>query len=180
MSDITQYSGDSPAVNIEWSYSGKAMRAQALFWVLLSLVLVGSGIYATFAEMLGTHYLAVWCALAGILVLLWGYHYTVYFYRVYTLYYRLTERHLYSHHGLFRRVSDSMELVLIDDAQLIQTLFDRIFNGGVGTIILFCAADKTTGTLVMSGIDKPKEIFEQINSLRTMLRAKRSILTGGS
>jgi hypothetical protein len=40
--------------------------------------------------------------------------------------------------------------------------------------------DKTDSKLVLKGIDKPKEIFEKINSLRTALRAKRSILTGGA
>ena len=181
MSETTLNNEASAAENVQWSYSGKALRAQTLLFVLLSLILVGGGLYATFAaEWLAEHYLAAWCAITGGLVLLWGYHYTVYFYRTYTIRYRLTETHLYSHRGLFTHVSDSMELVLIDDAQLIRTLFDRVFNGGVGTIILFCAADKTTdGKLILKGIDKPKEIFEKVNSLRTALRAKRSILTGG-
>jgi len=178
--NTAQNNGESSAVNVRWSYSGKAMRAQALLFVLISLLLVGGGLYATLTERLGTHYLAAWCVMAGALLLLWGYHYTLYFYRVYTLRYQLSDRHLYSFHGLLTQVSDSMELVLIDDAQLVQTLFDRIFNGGVGTITLFCASDKTDDKLVISGIDKPKEIFEKINSLRTTLRANRSILTAGN
>ena len=182
MSDTAQTgTGTSGTLDIEWSYSGKALRAQAIFFVLFSLVLVGGGLYATFAtDWFSTYYLAAWCVIAGCLGLLWGYHYAVYFYRVWTIRYKLTETHLYAHRGLFTRVSNTTELIHIDDAQLVQTLFDRIFNGGVGRVVIFCAADKTDSKLMLVGIDKPKEIFEQINSARTALRAKRSILTGGA
>lgn len=178
MPETTQNNSESPEVNIEWSYSGKAVRAQALLFVLLSLLLVGGGGYAMFIKWCSM-FLAL-CVIAGGLVLLWGYHYTVYFYRVWTIRYRLTDRNFYAHRGLFTQTSDSMELIHIDDVRLVQTLFDRLFNGGVGSLILFCAADKTDKQLVLKGIDKPKEIFEKMNSLRTALRAKRSILTGGT
>ena len=180
MSDTTQNNLDPSAVILEWSYSGKALRAQALLFLLLSLIVVGGGLYATFAEKLGDHYLAAWGAITGILVLLWGYHYAIYFYRVWTIRYRLSDRYLYSYRGLLTRISDSTELVYIDDIRLVQTLFDRLFNGGVGSIILYCASDRTDSTQVLSGIDKPRDVFEKINSLRTGIRAKRSILTGGA
>jgi len=181
MSDTTQDEKTTDGtLNIEWSYSGKAMRSQALLFVILSLLWVGSGVYATFAGLFGTHYLLAWYAITGSLVLLWGYHYAVYFYRVWTIRYKLTERHLYAHRGFFTQISDATELIHIDDVQLVQTLFDRLFNGGVGRLVIFCAADKTDNKLILIGIDRPKEIFEQINSARTALRAKRSILTGGT
>ena len=180
MSDTTQdKDGASNEVNMEWSYSGKALRAQALLFVLLSLILVGGGGYATYTGGIGTYYLPVWYVITGCLLLLWGYHFAVYFYRTYTIRYRLTERHFYSYRGLFTRTSDSMELIHINDVRLIQTLFDRIFNGGVGSLVIFCTVDKTDSELTLQGIDKPKEIFEKLDSLRTALRAKRSILSGG-
>ena len=167
-------------LNIEWSYSGKALRAQAILFVLVSLVLVGSGIYATFfTKWLDSIYLPVWCGIAICLVLLWGYHYAIYFYRTYTIRYLLNERHLCSFRGLFTRVRDTQELVHIDDVQLTQTLFDRIFNGGVGTLVIFSASDRTGSKLILTGIDKPQKIFDLINTARTSLRAQRSILTGG-
>jgi uncharacterized membrane protein YdbT with pleckstrin-like domain len=181
MPDTTKNeSVSSPELNIEWSYSGKALRAQAILFGLLSLFLVGGGVYATVADWFGTSYLLAWYCIAGGIVLLWGYHYAVYFYRTYTIRYRLTERHLYAYQGLFTQVSDTTELIHIDDVQLVQTLFDRLVNGGVGKLVIFCAADKTDSKLTLLGIDKPREIFEQINSARTSLRAKRSILTGGA
>ena len=181
MSDTTQGEGTtSGKLNRDWSYSGKAMRSQALLFILLSLLLVGGGVYATFASLFGALYLPAWYAITCSLVLLWGYHYAVYLYRVWTIRYKLTERHLYVHRGLFTQVSDTTELIHIDDVQLVQTLFDRLFNGGVGRLVIFCAADKTDSKLTLIGIDRPKEIFEQINLARTALRSKRSILTGGT
>ena len=164
---------------IEWSYSGKAMRGQALLFLLISLAAVTGGGSAMVTKWCSTAYPLMWICIIGGLLLLWGYHYAVYFYRVWTIHYRLTDRHFYSYNGLLTRVCDSMELIHIDDMQLIQTLVDRIFNGGVGHLVIFCAADKVNQVLHMKGIDNPKEIFEKINSLRTALRAKRSILSTG-
>ena len=177
MPDTTQKEGE---LNVEWSYSGKALRAQALLFFLLSLALVGGGLYATFfTGWFSGFYFVSWCAITGLLLLLWGYHYSIYLYRVFTIRYLLNERHLCSYRGLFTRVRDTTELVHIDDVRLVITLFDRIFNGGVGKLVIFSAANRTGGKLILTGIDKPKEIFEHINSARTALRAQRSILTGG-
>ena len=176
MSETTQNNAE---VNIEWSYSGKAMRAQIFLFSLLSLLLICGGCYATIAGWFSTYYLPAWYAITGCLVLLWGYYYTIYFYRTWTIRYRLTGSHLYVSRGLITRTSDTMELLHINDVRLVQTLFDRLFNGGVGSLVIFCPADKTDTELVLTGIDNPKEIFEKINSLRTALRAQRSILTGG-
>jgi len=182
MSDTTQNEATSPGeLNVEWSYSGKALRAQALLFVLLSLILVGGGVYATFfTDWLKYSYLWAWGGIAGVLVLLWGYHYGVYFYRTYTIRYLLNERHLCSYRGLFTRVRDTQELVHIDDVRLVITLFDRLLNGGVGKLVIFSATDRTGEKMVLTGIDNPKVIFEHINTARTTLRAKRSILPGGA
>jgi uncharacterized membrane protein YdbT with pleckstrin-like domain len=176
MSDRAKNGGE---LNIEWSYSGKALRAQALLFFLLSLALVGGGLYATFfAGWFSNFYFVTWCSITGFLVLLWGYHYSVYLYRVWTIRYLLNERHLCSYRGLLTRVRDTQELVHIDDVRLVITLFDRIFNGGVGKLVIFSASDRTNAKMILTGIDRPKEIFEYINSARTALRAQRSILTG--
>jgi uncharacterized membrane protein YdbT with pleckstrin-like domain len=181
MSNEAQNNDVSSGVNIEWSYSGKAMRAQALLYLLLSLVLIVIGVYVTFfAGKTRLHVPTAWYVIAGCLVLLWGYYGAVYFYRVCTIRYRLTDKHLYCYRGLFVRVSDSMELIHINDVRLVQTLFDRIFNGGVGKLVILCPQDKTDSELVLLGIDQPMEIFEKMDSLRTALRTKRSILPSGA
>jgi uncharacterized membrane protein YdbT with pleckstrin-like domain len=181
MSDVAQNKeGISSGVDIEWSYSGKTMRAQALLYVILSLVLFGVAVYAKMLNNPRLPYLTAYCIVAGCFILLWVYYFTLYFYRVYTIRYRLTERHLYCYRGLFTRTSDSMELIHINDVRLVQTLFDRIFNGGVGRLVIYCPQDKTDGELVLTGIDRPREIFEKIDTLRTSLRTKRSILPSGA
>ena len=169
----------SGELNLEWTYSGKAMRGEMLLLCLVSLAIVGGGVYATIAELLGSAYLLVWYSIAGGLLLLWGYFYAVYLYRTYTIRYRLTEQRLYIRRGLLTRTSDSMELIYIDDVRLVQTLIDRFVNGGVGCLVIFNASDKTDKQLVIKGVDRPREIFEKIDTTRTTLRAKRSILTGG-
>ena len=182
MSGISQSNDASipPVETIEWSYSGKAMRAQAFLLIFLSLALVGGGVYATFEGFFDAFYLPAWYVITGNLILLWGHYYAVYFYRVWTIRYRLTDKYLYHRQGIFTRVSGSLELIHIDDIRLVQTLFDRLFNGGVGSIVIFCATDRTDSKLTLTGIDKPREIFEKINSRRTALRAKRAILTSGT
>jgi hypothetical protein len=63
--------------------SGKALRTQTLLFLFLSLLLVGGGVYATFANWFsGTYYLSAWYVITGCLVILWGTHYTIYFYRM--------------------------------------------------------------------------------------------------
>ena len=181
MSNTTQQETSQQGTSerdFEWSYSGKAMRGQMLFFCLLSLAIVGGGAYATFAEWLGASYRLVWYSIAGGLLLLWGYYYAVYFYRTLTIHYRLTEQRLYVHQGFLTRTSDSIELITIDDVRLVQTLMDRLFNGGVGSLVIFNTVDKTDKQLVIKGVDRPREVFEKIDSARTALRAKRSILTG--
>ena len=164
---------------IEWSYSGKAMRARAILLLLLSLVLVGGGVYATFMGLLYMAFLTTWYIITGCLIFIWGHYYAVYIYRVWTIRYRLTDKYLYHRQGLFTRISNSTELIHIEDVRLVQTLFDRLLNGGVGRIVIFCASDRTDSKLLLTGIDKPKDIFDHINKRRTALRAKRAILTAG-
>jgi len=184
MSETTQKNTSAPSakpgeLNLEWSYSGKAMRAQMFLFVLLSLAAVGGGVYVTMTGILGSTYLPVWYIIAGALILLWGYFYAVYFYRTWTIRYRLTDQRLYIRRGLLTQTSDSMELIQIDDVRFIQTFIDRRINGDVGSLVIFCSADKTDKQLVLKGIENPHDIFEKIDSTRTALRAKRSILPGG-
>ena len=71
----------SGSLNFVWFYSGKFMGVRTLSVVLLSLTLVGGGVYATFTERLGSSYILTWYSITGCLVLLWGYYYAVCFYR---------------------------------------------------------------------------------------------------
>jgi hypothetical protein len=71
-----------------------------------------------------------------------------------------------------------MELVYIEDVQLIQTLFDRLLNGGVGQLLIFSSSDKTHSRLMITGIENPQLIFEKVDTARAEVRAKRAIISG--
>ena len=71
-------------LNWEWLYAGKYRGIRTLSVVLLSLILVGGGLYMTFTERLGSAYLFFWYSITGLLVLLWGYYYAVSFARTAT------------------------------------------------------------------------------------------------
>jgi sulfate transport system permease protein len=62
-------------LNLAWLYSGKFTKRRTLLVILLSIVLVGGGLYATFADWIGSMYLMTWYSITGCLVLLWGYYY---------------------------------------------------------------------------------------------------------
>ncbi|MDR2440044.1 MAG: PH domain-containing protein [Planctomycetaceae bacterium] len=164
---------------IQWSYSGKAMRTQCLLYWVITFLLFGGGLYLTFfTGLLGTVYLWVWIGIVVLLITLWVQFFVIYLYRTWTLHYKLTNHRLYVYQGFFTKTSDSMELVYIEDVQLVQTLWDRLFNGGVGRLIIFSSADKTHSQLVITGIENPQSIFEKVDTARANVRAKRAIISG--
>ncbi len=57
-------------------------------------------------------------------------------YRVGTIKYELTTHQFYHEVGIFRRVRDVIEVIDIDDLKLERTLWDRVVNGGVGTVVI--------------------------------------------
>ncbi|GHT10053.1 hypothetical protein FACS1894170_01580 [Planctomycetales bacterium] len=165
------------SLDLKWNYSGKALRGQCILYWLLTLAFLVGGIYFSVTGKLGTWYAPVWIGITALLVLLWFYFSCVYLYRTWTIRYRLTETRLYCEQGLFNKVTDTMELVYIEDVQLQQTLLDRVVNGGVGRLIIFSTADKTSSTLRIGGIENPRFIFEQLDTMRAKVRAKRAVLS---
>ncbi|MDR2115804.1 MAG: PH domain-containing protein [Planctomycetaceae bacterium] len=163
---------------IQWAYSGKAMRAQCCLYWIITFLLLGGGLYLTFTGLLGNVYLWAWIGIAGLALILWIQFFATYFYRTWTLQYKLTNHRLYTYKGLFTKTSDSMELVYIEDVQLVQTFWDRILNGGVGRLIIFSSADKTHAQLFITGIENPQSIFEKVDTARATVRAKRAIISG--
>ncbi len=176
--DIVQPAHSDSAVSgdLEWAYSGKAMRAQCILYWIITIVLVAFGVYATGFAGWNNYFAAIWITVIAVGLLLWGHFFVLYFYRTLTIRYRMTDQRLYTHRGLFTRTSDSMELIFIEDIQLVQTLWDRILNGGVGTILIRSSADQSHPELKISGVDGPQEIFGRIDGIRSELRKRRAIM----
>jgi hypothetical protein len=165
---------------IEWSYSGKAMRAQFIFYMIFSLLLLGGGGYVHFAGFIRDDLLTYfWIAIASIVSLLWLFFYVTYFYRTWTIKYKLEGNCLYCYKGFFTQKRDTFELMYISDLQLVRTLFDIVLNGGVGKLIIFSSTDQTDSKFVITGIENPHHIFEAIDKTRVKLREKRAMITGG-
>ncbi|MDR3199105.1 MAG: PH domain-containing protein [Planctomycetaceae bacterium] len=163
---------------LQWAYSGKAMRAQCCLYWIITFLLFGGGFYLTFKELLDSAYLWVWIGIVVLATILWFQFLVTYFYRTWTLRYKLTNHRLYTYKGFFTKTSDSLELVYIEDVQLIQTFWDRLLNGGVGRLIIFSSADKTHSKLLITGIENPQSIFEKVDTARANVRAKRAIISG--
>lgn len=167
---------------MKWTYSGKALRGRKILCLLITLVLLAIAIAANI--LWNDSRLPVWLGFAILAVALWVQFCCVYFYRTRTIRFELTELRLYSYQGFLTKVQNTLELAFIEDLQVKQTLWDRIINGGVGTILIFSRTDKTnlqtneTGynVLVIPGVEHPKAKFEEIDNRRSELRRTRAIL----
>ena len=169
----------SPNLPYEWAYSGKAMRAQCVLYWAITLVLVGLMFFLTFNGTLGNAYSWVWGIVIVVLLALWAQFLCVYYYRTWTIRYRLTEQRLDTIQGFFTKTTDTTELLYIEDMRLVVTLWDRLLNGGVGKIVVYSSSDKTDPQLFLTGIEEPQKVFDILNAARAKVRGKRGFITGG-
>jgi len=72
-----------------------------------------------------------------------------------------------------------MELINIEDISVKMTLWDRIFNGGVGTIELYSKTDRTSqgGIALLEGIEDPKANYDIIRKTRDKVRTSRALIS---
>ncbi|MGN0910588.1 MAG: PH domain-containing protein [Thermoguttaceae bacterium] len=67
--------------------------------------------------------------------------------------------------GIFSKKTDSMHIGAIKDIQSSQSLFQKYFRGGVGTVTLF-TKDLTDGKVVMDNMPEPSRVFDAFDKLR--------------
>lgn len=111
-------------------------------------------------------------------ILLWIWVLTVAWYRSLTLKYILEEDRLICKKGLFKQTTDTILVPQMNDIQMIQTLWDRLVNGGVGTILMH-TNDTTDPIIRLAGLEKPNDAFDAIDSLRKEYVRKRGIKSFG-
>jgi len=89
--------------------------------------------------------------------------------------YALSEDRLFLETGLFSTKFDEVLLYRVRDISLSISLFQRIF--GVGTIVVQ-SSDKTTPTLELKNIRRPKQVKELIHQAVEELKIERRMRVG--
>ena len=69
------------------------------------------------------------------------------------------------HRGILNRKTDTLHIAQIKDMQTSQSLVQKYFQGGVGTIRLF-TNDLTDGILVMKNMEEPSRVFNALDELK--------------
>ena len=81
--------------------------------------------------------------------------------RRWSIRYRLTSHRFFKEVGIFSRKISELELLRVDDLTVTQSLFQRIFDVGVVTLM---TSDSSDPALVITGIRNPVQVKEQIRA----------------
>ncbi|MEO1496126.1 MAG: PH domain-containing protein [Planctomycetota bacterium] len=149
----------------EGSYSHKAMIGVWFGGAVTTLLAI------TIAAVSGATAGAWGYVLLGILVG-WAILAGLYFYRRYSVHYRLTDQRMIHEAGLLWRTVDRVELIDVDDVTYRQGPVERAL--GVGTILV-TSSDRTTPELSLPGIDDVREIADMIDDARRKERRSRGL-----
>lgn len=151
-------------------YSAKALNARFMNTIAVSVLLLALAIWGHWAR--GWTWL--WYPSAIAIAALWIWFACVRIYRVWTIKYQLTAHQFYHEEGIFKRVRDVIEVIDIDDLKLERTLFDRMVNGGVGTVTIK-STDQSSPELRLVGLDNPDVVFKSLDDARRKERAARGL-----
>ncbi len=166
-------SGNDPGTAwTQGGYSPKALNARFLATCVVSLLLLAFGLWLQIGHEWSPG-LSLYPALI-IIAGLWVWFACVRIYRVGTIKYQLTAHQFYHEEGIFKRVRDVVEVIDIDDLKLERTLWDRVINGGVGTVTIQ-STDQSTPELHLSGLDEPEVVFQSLDDARRKERAARGL-----
>lgn len=115
---------------------------------------------------------ATWLAALVVVGVLWLVLVVYFFWERFSVDYTLTTQRLLHRRGIFRQVTDRIEVIDIDDVQFTQGFVERMF--GVGTIRLL-SSDTSDPTLVLRGIADVPRISNLIDNARREERRKRGL-----
>jgi len=114
----------------------------------------------------------VWIGLGAFVLLLWSYQAFVLVSRQMNVHYRLTNQRFVHQTGIFRRVTDRIELIDIDDITFAQGMIDRLV--GVGSIHI-SSSDRTHPKLVLAGIEDVTRVAGLIDETVRAERRRRGL-----
>lgn len=144
------------------SFSAKAMVEK---WCLAGLItviaIVVSVIFPPAIFLAIVVVVAIWLGLAAWL-----------FYQRLSVEYELSSQRFIHRFGVFKRVTNRIEVIDIDDVQVVQGFVERMLQ--VGTIRIL-SSDTSDPVLVMPGIDRVNEIATLIDNTRRAERRKRGL-----
>jgi membrane protein YdbS with pleckstrin-like domain len=158
----------------EWTeggYSPKALNGRFLLTCVASILLLVLSAWLNWGKEWGPW---IWYPSLALVAALWIWFACVRIYRVWTIKYQLTAHQFYHEEGIFRRIRDVIEVIDIDDLKLERTLWDRIINGGVGTVSIK-STDVTDPILRLIGLDDPEVVFKSLDEARRKERAARGL-----
>ena len=151
----------------EGAYCSKAMLSNWFLAGFLSLVLLVGGI--VFIGIVG--FLGILIALAAV-ALLWGALGVLLLYRKWNVHYRLTSRRFIHQNGIFRRTTNRIEVIDMDDITYTQGLVERFVS--VGTITI-TSSDRTHPIIHLRGIDDVSKVADMIDKAQRKERIRRGI-----
>ncbi len=145
-------------------YCSKAMIGA---WVLSGLISIVALIIAIWAN-----WPWLWWFVAIAIPILWIYQAVKLAYRRINVRYRLTSQRFVHEQGIFRRKTDHIEVIDMDDIAFEQSLLERTV--GVGTIRI-SSSDRSHPELLLSGIEKVKEVTGMLDDARRSERRRRGL-----
>jgi uncharacterized membrane protein YdbT with pleckstrin-like domain len=157
--------GRSPAEEEVWAgcYSAKAMAGTFL----------GAAVLTVLALAITAIVVPVGLIVVGIgALLVWAWLVLLYFYRRYTVRYRLTTFRFIHETGLLSRTSNRVEVIDIDDVTMHQNILERMFD--VGTVQV-ASSDTTHPKLALIGVEDPRKIADLIDNARRAERQRRGL-----
>jgi uncharacterized membrane protein YdbT with pleckstrin-like domain len=156
-----------------WSgtYSPKAMAGHFVGAAIVSILAIAVG---SFFPPFG------WIVSVSVAALIFAYLGLQLLYRRMTVRYRLTTHRFFTDTGLLTRTNDRIQVIAIDDVQVRQGVFDRLFD--VGTIELKPSEKSEIKTqqgasadLFLIGIEQPRHVADLIDGARRAERNRRGL-----
>jgi len=162
-----QLAGDEQEQELwKGGYSSKAMIGTWFLMGLITVVLLAIWIWWR------PNFPWAWSGLLIVLGLLWLYQLLVLAHRRMNVRYLLTTQRFLIEKGVLRRVTDSMEVVEINDIAFEQGVLERLV--GVGTIRIV-SNDRSSPEVVMPGIENVKEVSRTMDEVRRNERRRRGL-----
>ncbi len=143
-------------------YSAKDMVGSFVFLILISIAAIVAGVF----------FPVVWIFILLGLPILWVIQLIRMGWMKMNVAYELTNRRFMHEHGVISRSIDRVEVIDIDDVTVIQGIVDRMLN--VGTIRI-TSSDRTHPTLLLHGIDNPRQVAQLLDDARQRERDRRGV-----